>query len=280
MGLFTFKEKTTPIPPSRFLQFFYLIKEHFLLFFTSSICQFIFFLPATYILISTYIRYSNEMNVENPNPIILYQTLISGGLLLLPTLLIGYLGEIGMYSIIKKTAFNEPVEFKDFWCGIKNNYLSNLFILITTSVLTALVVINYGTYLYGDINPIIKLIAFIVSIILFLLASLCKPYYILQKLIFNNTSIQICKNCLTFAFSKLFKSLGVFILSNIMLILLLFSVDWLRVLIIVLLIIIGGAYSSLLQYLHSLSVLETFIDKKSYPEIYHNGLNDFYEVKE
>ncbi len=280
MGLFTYKENTTPIPPNRFLQFFYLIKEHFMLFFIASICQFICTFPTIYILISTYIRYSTELNTENPDVNTLYQTLTTGALLLIPSLIISSLGEIGMYSIIKKIAFNDSADIKDFFKGIKKNFLACSPAFLVSSIFLALIIINYAVYLYGDLEAIVKLLSLIISVVMFTILSLCKPYFVLQKMLFNNSTIQITKNSIAFVFTKLFKNLAIFVLSNIFLLLLLFLSEGLRIIVIVLFIIFGGAYTTLMQYLHSLSVVELFINKQNYPEIYHNGLSDFYEVKE
>ena len=123
MGLFNYKDKAMPLPPNRFLQFFYLIKENFLLLFYSSITYFIFSLPLIYILLSTYVRYTNEINNEIINNTKLFEILLIGGLLLIPAMLIFSLSTIGMHTIVKQISYNEPTKFTDFfksfccsWC--------------------------------------------------------------------------------------------------------------------------------------------------------------------
>ena len=46
---------------------------------------------------------------------------------------------------------------------------------------------------------------------------------------------------------------------------------------IVIIIILGGAYSNITTHLNTLNVIESFITKQTYPTIYHKGLVDFYK---
>ena len=116
-----------------------------------------------------------------------------------------------------------------------------------------------------------------ISIVLFTLTMLIKPYYLMQETIFNNTIIQILKNSIMFSLRKLFKNIGAIIASSTLYIALLFTKDWVKVLNIVALIIIGGAFSTLLTHLNSLSVLESLIEKNNIKSIYKKGLQDFEE---
>lgn len=275
MGFFSKKEKTMPFPPNRFLQFFYLIKENFILLFYTSITYFIFTLPLIYVLLSTYIRYTTLINTtSNGNE--LYKTLINGGLLVLPSMLILSIATVGMHNVIKKISYNEPTGYKDFFIGIKENFLKLLPMSFVDSVFSSLIIINYAIYLFADINPLLKLFTLIISVIMFILIKLAKPFYMAQQAIFENSKIQLIKNSLAFATVKLIKNIGSYLLSNLLLIILFFLPNQMRVIDMVIMIILGGAYTVIIAHLNSLSVIENYINKDEYQNIYHKGLSDFY----
>ena len=98
-----------------------------------------------------------------------------------------------------------------------------------------------------------------------------------QKVIFKNQSIQILKNSFIFGISNIIRNLGVFIISNVLLILLLLLPKDMGTVVIVILIILGGAYSLLISHLNSLAVIEKYMDREKYKSVYHKGLSDFYE---
>lgn len=276
MGLFNYNGKSMPLPPNRFLQFFYLIKENFLLLFYTSITYFIFNLPLIYILISTFIKYRNLLeNSATSNE--LFSTLLSASLLIIPAMLILSIATTGMHYIIKKISYNEATLYKDFFLGIKENILDLAPLYIADAIFSAMIIINYAIYLYLDINPIVKLIALIISMIIFILIKLIKPFYMAQNLIFENNKIQQIKNSITFATVKLIRNIGILLLSNLLIILILLLPEKLRVVAMVISIILGGAYNLLISHLNSLYIIEKYINKDNYQEIYHKGLIDFYK---
>ena len=118
MGLFDFKSKAMPLPPNRFLQFFYIIKENFLLLFYTSITYFFFNIPLIYILLSTYLKYRDALNNKISNTKI-FEILLTGAFLLVPASIILSIATIGMHNVIKKLSYNEPTQYKDFFIGIK-----------------------------------------------------------------------------------------------------------------------------------------------------------------
>ena len=278
MGLFN-KNKVLPLPPNRFIQFFTLIKENFILLFYTSITHFIFSLPLIYILLSTYIRYKNLLN-NSATSDELFKTLLSGGLLIIPTMFVLSIATVGMHNIIKKISYNEAAQYKDFFIGIKENLLNVLRLLIIDSIVSGIVVVNYGSYLFADINVFFKLIILISSIILFFIIKIIKPFYMTQSAIFDNNKINLLKNSFTFTMFKFVRNIGIFLLSNLLIILIFLLPEQMRVINMVILIILGGAYNILVSHLNSLSILDQFIDKEAYQTIYHKGLIDYYKKED
>ena len=280
MGLFQRQDKPMPLAPNRFLQFFYLIKENFLLLFYTSITHFIFSLPLIYILLSTYTKYSIMINSETLDKTKLYQTLINGGIWIIPTMIILSIATTGMINIVKQISYNEATSYTDFFIGIKNYYLKLLPIIIIDAIFSSLPVINYAIYLFTDINATFKLVSLIISIIMFIMIKISKSFYITQKLIFENSTIQIIRNCAIFTLNKIFRNIMIFLLANILTILLFFLPEQMRIIDIVIIIILGGAYSNITTHLNTLNVIESFITKQTYPTIYHKGLVDFYKTEQ
>lgn len=272
-------DKKKELPPNRFLQFFYLIKENFLLLFYSSLTYFVFLLPLIYILISSYMNYSSLINQENIDSQTLLSSIFASASLLIPCILLLSIGDTGMHYVIKKIAYNEGCLYKDFFIGIKKYFKKIFLYYVLISVFLFLVIINYGCYYFvEDLNPIFKLVVFVICCILFAFSILAKPYFILQKMIFNNTNIQTMKNSLVLAVAKLIPNLLFLLLSSVLYLTLFFFKNYLLALNIVILIIFGGAYSTLITVLNSIDKLEKSIDPNEYKEIYHKGLNYFHSI--
>ena len=276
MSIF-FSNSDPKLPPNRFLQFFYILKDNFLLLFYTSLTYFAFILPTIYILFSFFVRYTNESTQENITNVEMFNTFFHTGLLLIPCIMTSSFASVGMHYIIKRLVYNEGAIYKDFFIGIKLHLKRVIPLFIALSLFTFLLFTNFAIYIYIDLEPFIKLMGFIVSIILFTLTLVIKPYYLMQEMIFNNSISQILKNSVMFSLRKLFKNIGAIIASSALYISLLFSSDWIKVLNIVILIIIGGAFSTLITHLNSISILESTIEKVSIKSIYKKGLKDFEE---
>ena len=144
-------------------------------------------------------------------------------------------------------------------------------------VIASLIGVILLLILFITINPMFKLISLIISIILFTLIKLIKPFYMLQDAVFENSKFLMFKNSLTFALSHLLKNIYIYVLSNILTITIFLLPDEMRTINIVLLIIIGGTTTLLIQHLNSLHIIEKHIDTKTYKTIFHKGLIDYYE---
>ena len=115
-NMITGSDKKKNLPPNRFLQFFYIIKENFLLLFYSSITYFVFILPLIYILLSSYLRFVSQLNTENIDSNSLLNTIIACGVLLIPCIIISSIGATGIHSVIIKLIYDEGCLYKDIWC--------------------------------------------------------------------------------------------------------------------------------------------------------------------
>ena len=91
----------------------------------------------------------------------------------------------------------------------------------------------------------------------------------MQEMLFDNNKVQIFKNSTMFVFRKLFRNVGIIVLSVILYPIVFVFRDWVRVSAIVILIIFGGFYSALITFLNSVDVLESTIERDTYKSIYN-----------
>lgn len=266
--------KNKELPPNRFLQFFYIIKENFLLLFYCSITYFVFILPLIYCLLSSYLNYTTLLNSDSPDSTKLFNLIFTCGVLLIPCILLSSIGEIGIYGIIKKLVYDEACLYKDFFKTIKIYFKKGIVIYVLIAIFTFLLFLNYGSYLYLSINPIFKLIAFIVTIILFSLFMLIKPFYLMQVMNFENDTLSTIKNSFTIMFSKLFLNIAMNILSCSLYITLFFFTGVFNIIFTIIIIVFGGAFSTLINYLNTISVIEKVVDKENLKELYKKGLKE------
>ena len=275
-NMITGSDKKKNLPPNRFLQFFYVIKENFLLMFYSSITYFVFILPLIYILLSSYLRFVAQLNTENIDSNSLLNTLVACGVLLIPCIIISSIGATGIHSIIVKLIYDDGCLYKDFFKGIKKNYKKFFPIYLFIAIFSFLLIVNYGVYFFvKTLNPTFKLITLILTIILLIMCLLIKPFYILQVLLFDNSNNKVVKNSLTLAIARLIPNILMFILSIILYVTLFFFSSYLLAINIVLLILFGGAFSTLINMLNAVSVLEKSIEPSQYKTLYHKGLADY-----
>lgn len=266
--------KNKELPPNRFLQFFYIIKENFLLLFYCSITYFVFILPLIYCLLSSYLNYTTLLNSDSPDSTKLFNLIFTCGVLLIPCILLSSIGEIGIYGIIKKLVYDEACLYKDFFKTIKIYFKKGIVIYVLIAIFTFLLFLNYGSYLYLSINPIFKLIAFIVTIILFSLFMLIKPFYLMQVMNFENDTLSTIKNSFTIMFSKLFLNIAMNVLSCSLYITLFFFTGVFNIIFTIIIIVFGGAFSTLINYLNTISVIEKVVDKENLKELYKKGLKE------
>ena len=153
-------------------------------------------------------------------------------------------------------------------------FKKGIVIYLLIAIFTFLLFLNYGSYLYLSINPVFKLIAFIVTIILFSLFILIKPFYLMQMMNFENDTISIIKNSFTIMFSKLFLNAAMNILSFSLYITLFFFTGVFNIIFTIIIIVFGGAFSTLINYLNAVSVIEKVVDKENIKELYKKGLKN------
>ncbi len=274
-----FGNENRKLPTTRFKQFFFIIKENFLLLFYCGIISFAFLAPTLYIVMSSYSRYyqmiTNSSSIDASK---ILELLISTGSILILTITLIGIGYAGMYNIVIKLIFNEGATIKDYFLGIKKNIIKFIIIYFIEGLLIFFTILNYASYYYiNEINKYIKLFALIISFIFLLIYMLIKPVLIVLLAIFKNKFSNVLKNSFILMISKLFTSIFLLILTNILYFLLLIFIGTPLIIDMILIILFQFAYSTLTNSLFVINTYENLINKETYKSIYHKGLEDYIE---
>ena len=267
------QDKKIPLPSSRFLQFFYLFRINLGLLAAVSITSFAFFLPLLFTIMYSYTQfvsaYHNSMDSNS-----LFSILFITSLIIIPCILISGIGSMGTNHVIKKLIIGDYCKYSDFYIGIKENFKNQFYFYIISALSIFFVIFNFAIYLFIDISPIIKLVTLIASILIFTFTFLTKPYYILISMLFENTKFLTLKNSYIIALSKLFRNIGMSIVSISIYALFFLFTGTSKTIFSLVLIVIGGAFYSLVNLLNSLDVIEKTFDKSQLENLYHKGLID------
>jgi hypothetical protein len=277
MGLFnrnSVKTDNEELPETRKQQFWLILKDNWLLLFYVSLTYFVFTVPLFYFQVSTYMVYSEALQDSASTASQLFSIVINGALLAWPCFLVLALGSAGINNVVKSLALGQPAWYKDFWRGIKENWWKFLLVYFFFGFFVFLLFLNYASYYYLDINVGFKLAGLIISSMLLFFFLLIKPYLIFQILLFSSGFNALVKNSFLLAMTKFYRNIGCLIASNGLYILLFFFTTTVRIFTIVLIIMFGGAFSALLNFINCLSILESNFSKDEIPAIYHKGLKE------
>lgn len=274
-----FGKENIKLPPTRFRQFFFIIKENFLLLFYCGIISFAFLAPTLYIVMSSYSRYYQMITSSSSiDASKILELLISTGSILILTITLIGIGYAGMYNVIIKLIFNEGATIKDYFLGIKKNIIKFILIYFIEGLLIFFAILNYASYYYiSELNKYIKLFSLIISFIFLLIYLLIKPFLIVLLAIFKNKFSNVLKNTFVLMISKLFTSIFILILTNVLYFFLLIFIGAPLIIDMILIILFQFSYSTLINSLFVINTYENLIDKKTYKNIYHKGLEDYIE---
>jgi len=260
------------LPKTRREEFFYIFRNNYLLLTNASLLYFVFLLPLIYIELSTYMNYSNLLNSESRSASELFSIALNGSIISLPMFLILSIGSAGINYIISKLTLGGSAKFIDFFRGIKENWLSFLIIYSFFWLFIFLFILNYVSYFYLGINPIFKLILWILAGILLFFFLLIKPYLLFQVIIFKSGFIQTLKNAWILGTHKLYKNILATLFSNVLFVGLFFFKGTYLIINIIVIIMAEGAIQSLANFLNCINILETSLNKESLGNLYHKGL--------
>lgn len=190
----------------------------------------------------------------------------------IPAFIILSIGLSGVFTVIKKFAFQEGfVLLKSFFQGIKNNAKEFIVVTLFYSVIYYLVLFlqNYLSLLNFEFYVMVTIFSSLISILIFSMAI----FAYCQIPIYTNPITRTIKNSVLFTLSRVWKICGIALITfGPLLIVSLFQSPIASLIVYLIYIFIGFGYCILFTSLYCHSVFDEVVNKTSFPEIYRKGL--------
>ncbi len=275
--------ETLDLPVSYPQLFKFTYKTNWLMILKASLMLAIFAIP---LFIALYVRtriVTGITETSNKEDVVINIMSFQGwfGFVILLSFLIFSIGVIGVMNVMKKHIKNEGVIFfRDFFEGIKKNWLST--VLITLLYFGILTIFNYLLNIYPGKSQVsyyaLYLVIFIIiSILIYMQWILAIGINMIYKCPFG----QLLKNAFLMMLTKLPYCLLSLLVTAAPIIIVWF-IGYTPVLFgfYLLYIAIGFGNSALLVSLINLYIYDELVNKKQFPEAYRQGLFDSKEVKD
>lgn len=194
------------------------------------------------------------------------------GLFYIPCFVCGAFGLEGGFNFIKKYSFNEGAYLKrDFFGGIKSDFkvtfsvsfIYSLVFYLLTFALNYLALLNFSLFIYLCIICLI-----------FALFLMVQAFFALAQIpIYTNKTWMIIKTSFFFACNKLFKGLGIGIITFLPLVIVPFiGIQVLDYIVMLLYVFLGFGNAVLLISLFAEDAFDELVNKTQFPSIYRKGL--------
>ncbi len=215
------KEKTVTesdvmrsLPSNRKEVFFDLIKHRKMTLFTLSCFTFMFFIPLAVDLF--YFNFLESLASESGQYEYLFSLVFYSMLIMLPCMILGFVGLSGAFYVAKKIVWQEGVIVPtDFFKGVKENWLHGLIDGIILGVaLFGLVVGGAYFIVYAPVHAVVKGIGIGGLVLIFILLGIITALNLTQSVYYSNSYLRTFRNSFSFMGLLNWKVLVLFILST------------------------------------------------------------------
>lgn len=264
-------EAIRSLPHNRKEVFFDLLKHRKMTLFALSCFTFMFFIPLAVDLF--YFNFLEAVAIENEKFEYLFSLIFYSMLIMLPCMIIGFLGLVGSFYVSKKMVWQEGISISnDFFQGIKENFKQAIFDgLIFAIVLFGLVIGGAYLYIFAPVPAVVKGIGIGALIVLFILFGLVTVIDLTQCVYYKNSVFITMKNSFSFVGLLNWKVLVLFILSTgVVVTLCCFNMITLGIGLFLFAIL--NSVVVILYTLISHSGFDKYINKEHYPDMVGKGL--------
>ena len=259
------------LPHNRKEVFFDLIKHRKMSLFALSCFTFMFFIPLAVDLIL--FNFLESAAIEAGKTEYLFSLIFYSMLIMLPCMLIGFLGFAGAFYTAKKIVWQEGSMLSiDFFTGIKENWKNALVNGAIFGLVTFGLVVG-GSYLiiYAPMAPVGCGIGIGGLILVFLLFGMLMPVFFTQDVYYQNPYRITFKNSFAFLGLLNWKVFVIFLLTTGGLVTLC-AINFITLIIGLFLFAILNSVAIILYTLISHSAFDRFINKDHHPEMVNKGL--------
>ena len=259
------------LPSTRKEVFFDLLKYRKMSLFALSCYTFMFFIPLAIDLF--YFNYLESMAIVAEKYEYLFSLIFYSMLIMLPCMVIGFIGFAGAFYTAKRIVWQEGVSLaSDFFRGIKENWKDALINgVIFGLVLFGLVVGGSYLLIYAPVTPVVRGIGLGALILFFLVFGMVIALHFTQCVYYENSYGVTLKNSFSFLGLLNWKVFLVFLFSTGVVVALgLFNLITLAIGLI--LFAFTNSVVIILYTLISHSAFDRYINKEHYPEMVNKGL--------
>ena len=259
------------LPTTRKEVFFDLLKYRKMMLFALSCYVFMFFIPLAVDLL--YFNFVESMAIDAEKNEYLFSLIFYSMLIMLPCMMIGFIGLAGGFYVAKKLVWQEGISLaSDFFKGLKENWkhaLINGFIF--GLVLFGLVIGGSFLMIYADVHPVVRGIGIGALIVLFLVFGMVSALNFTQGVYYENSFGVTLKNSFSFLGLLNWKVFLIYLLSTgTVFVLSLFN--FLTLAIGLLLFAVFNGVVIVLYTLVSHAAFDKYINQEHYPEMVNKGL--------
>ena len=267
----TDKDVLQTLPRNRREVFFDLIKHRKMTLFSLSSFTFMFFIPLAVDLF--YFNYVESLAIAADKKDHLFSLLFYSMLIMLPCMIVGFIGLAGAFYVAKKMVWQEGISMAhDFSIGIKENWKHALINGVLFGLFLFGLVVG-GSYLaiFTPIQPIWTGIGIGAIILMFMLFGMVISLNFTQDVYYQNTYMITMKNSFFFLALMNWKVLLIFLFST-GAVITLACFNMITLGIGLLLFAILNSVVIILYTLVSHSAFDKYINKEHYPDMVNKGL--------
>ena len=259
------------LPTNRKEVFFDLLKYRKMSLFALSCYTFMFFIPLAVDLF--YFNYLESMAIVADKFEYLFSLIFYSMLIMLPCMVIGFIGLAGAFYVAKKMVWQEGVSLaSDFFKGIKENWKHAVINgVIFGLVLFGLIVGGSYLYIYAQVAPVVKGIGLGALILLFLMFGMVIALNFTQGVYYENPYGVTLKNSFSFLGLLNWKVFLIYLLSTGVVV----TLGLFNLLTLAIGLILFAVLNSVVIVLYTLvshSAFDKYINKEHYPDMVGKGL--------
>lgn len=203
----------------------------------------------------------------------LFETYNAANLLFIPALMVLFVGLAGTFRVTRRMIFQDDVSFfYDFRTGLKSNTKYFLFTALIIGVLRFVMMFLFRAGLVLPSSSWLD-ITFAVSVAGLVLTLLLTPFILLQTDLYNLSFFATIRNAFLLGMKSALTTLPLLIISFAPWLLMLITYNGPTYFIVLaLLLILFTPLSLLAVHEYGLSILDRYVNKTHYPEIYEKGI--------
>lgn len=259
------------LPRTRKEVFFDLLRNRKMTLFALSCYVFMFFIPLAVDLL--YFNFVEAMAISAEKSEYLFSLIFYSMLIMLPCMMIGFIGLAGGFYVTKKLVWQEGISLaNDFFKGIKENWkhaLINGFIF--SLVLFGLVVGGAFLVIHADVHPVVRGIGICALIVLFLVFGMVVAINFTQGVYYENSFGVTLKNSFSFLGLLNWKVLVIYLLSTGAT----FTLSLFNFLTLTIGLLLFAVFNSVVIVLYTLvshAAFDKYINQEHYPDMVNKGL--------